>query len=51
MSFFSVRNAISIGIGGVMSLFGGRGKEQAQNNLLCENGDFLVQENGDFILI
>ncbi len=51
MSFLAARNAIGIGLGGILSLFGGRGEEQAQNNLLCENGDFLVQENGDFILI
>lgn len=51
MSFLAARNAIGIGLGGIISFFGGRGEEQAQNNLLCENGDFLVQENGDFILI
>lgn len=51
MSFLAARNAIGIGLGGIVSFFGGRGEEQAQNNLLCENGDFLVQENGDFILI
>ena len=51
MSFLAARNAIGIGLGGIISFFGGRGEEQAQNNLLCENGDFLVQENGDFILV
>lgn len=51
MSFLAARNAIGIGLGGIVSLFGGRGEEQAQDNLLCENGDFLVQENGDFILV
>ena len=53
MSFFGpdLRNAVAIGLGGIVSLFSGRADEQAQNNLLCENGDFLVQENGDFILI
>lgn len=51
MSFLAARNAIGIGLGGIISLFGGRGEEQAQSNLLCENGDFLVQENGDFILL
>lgn len=51
MSFLAARNAIGIGLGGIVSFFGGRGEEQAQNNLLCENGDFLVQENGDFILV
>lgn len=51
MSFLAARNAVSIGLGGIISLFGGRGDEQAQGNLLCENGDFLVQEDGSFILI
>lgn len=51
MSFLAARNAVGIGLGGIISLFGGRGSEQAVGNLLCENGDFLVQENGDFILI
>ena len=51
MSFLAARNAIGIGLGGIISFFGGRGEEQAQSNLLCENGDFLVQENGDFILL
>jgi hypothetical protein len=51
MSFLSARNAIGLSLGGIISLFGGRGEEQAQSNLLCENGDFLVQENGDFILL
>jgi len=51
MSFLAARNAVSIGLGGIISLFGGRGDEQAQGNLLCENGDSLVQEDGSFILI
>jgi hypothetical protein len=51
MSFLAVRNAVGIGLGGIITLFGGRSSEQAQSNLLCENGDFLVQENGDFILL
>lgn len=51
MSFLAVRNAVGIGLGGIISLFGGRASEVAQSNLLCENGDFLVQENGDFILL
>lgn len=51
MSFLAARNAIGIGLGGIISLFGGRASEVAQSNLLCENGDFLVQENGGFILL
>lgn len=51
MSFLATRNAIAIGLGGLISLFGGRGDEQAQGNLLCENGDNLVQEDGGLILL
>jgi hypothetical protein len=51
MSFLDVRNAVGIGLGGIISLFGGRGSEQAQSNLLAEDGDNLVQEDGGFILL
>ena len=51
MSFLAARNAIAVGIGGIVSLFGGRADEQAQSNLLCENGDNLVQEDGGLILL
>jgi len=51
MSFLAARNAISIGLGGILSLFGGRASEAAQSNLLCENGDNLVQEDGGLILL
>lgn len=53
MSYFGValRNAVAVGLGGVVSLFGGRSEEQAQSNLLCENGDNLVQEDGGLILL
>ena len=52
MSFSDgLRNAIGIGLGGIISLFGGRDSEQAVGDLLCENGDHLVQENGGLILL
>ncbi len=53
MSFFGpdLRNAVAIGLGGIVSLFSGRGEEQAQGDLLCENGDHLVQEDGGLILL
>jgi hypothetical protein len=51
MSFLAVRNAVGIGLGGIISLFGGRGSEQAQSNLLTESGANLVQEDGGFILL
>ena len=52
MSFgVALRNALGLGLGGIITLFGGRGDEQAQSNLLCENGDNLVQEDGGLILL
>lgn len=45
------RNSIAIGVGGMMSLFSGRADEQAQSNLLCENSDNLIQEDGGLILL
>jgi hypothetical protein len=51
MSFLAVRNAVSIGLGGIVTLFGGRLSEQAQGNLLTEAGDNLVQEDGGLILL
>jgi hypothetical protein len=52
MSFgVAFRNAVGLGLGGVISLFGGRGSEQAQSNLLTESGDNLVQEDGGLILL
>jgi hypothetical protein len=52
MSFgVAFRNAVGLGLGGVISLFGGRGSEQAQSNLLTESGDNLVQEDGGVILL
>ena len=52
MSFgVAFRNALGLGLGGIATLFGGRGDEQAQSNLLCENGDNLVQEDGGLILL
>jgi len=43
MSFLAARNAVAIGLGGIISLFGGRGNEQAEGNLLTESGDNLGQ--------
>lgn len=51
MSFLATRNAIGIGLGGIISFFGGRGEAQAQSNLLTESGDNLVQEDGGLILL
>jgi hypothetical protein len=52
MSFgVALRNSLALGLGGIVSLFSGRADEQAQSNLLCENGDNLVQEDGGLILL
>ena len=53
MSYFGVaiRNAVAIGLGGVVSLFSGYGRNNDLSNLLTESRDNLVQENGSFILI
>lgn len=51
MSFLAARNAIGIGLGGIISFFGGRSDEQAQSNLLTESGNNLVQEDGGLILL
>lgn len=51
MSFLAARNAIAIGLGGVISLFGGRSSEMAYSNLLTESGDNLVQEDGGLLLL
>ena len=46
-----VRNAIGLGLGGIISFFAGYGQDQALNNLATEADDNLVQENGSFILV
>jgi hypothetical protein len=51
MSFLDARNAVAIGLGGIITLFGGRLSEQAQSNLLTESNDNLVQEDGGLILL
>ena len=52
MSFgVALRNSLALGLGGSVSLFSGRASEQAQSNLLCENGDNLVQEDGGLIIL
>jgi hypothetical protein len=52
MSFgVGLRNAVGIGLGGVISLFTGYGRDQAYDNLATESGLNLVQEDGAFILV
>ena len=53
MSFFGpdLRNAVAIGLGGIISLFSGRGNDQALGDLLTESNDNLVQEDGGLLLL
>ena len=52
MSFgVAFRNAVGLGLGGIISLFGGQSNAQAQSNLLTESSDNLVQEDGGLILL
>lgn len=53
MSFFGValRNSLAIGLGGIVSLFSGRGHDQSQDDLLTEDNDNLVQEDSGLILL
>lgn len=48
----ALRNAVGIGLGGIATLFSGtRDSGSSVGNLLCENGDNLVQEDGGQILL
>ena len=53
MSFFGVplRNGVSIGLGSIISFLSGYAVATVQSNLLSENGDNLVQEDGGLILL
>jgi len=53
MSFgVALRNAVSIGLGGIATLFSGTfDNSLTVDNLLTESGAYLVQENGDYILL
>jgi hypothetical protein len=52
MSFFGIpiRNGVSIGLGSIISFLSGYADATVQNNLITENSDNLVQENGSLIL-
>ena len=52
MSFgIAFRNGIAIGLGSVVSLFSGYGRDQVFENLITEISDNLIQEDGSFILV
>jgi hypothetical protein len=52
MSYFGIpiRNGVAIGLGSIISFLSGYGTAAAQDNLLTESGNNLVQENGGLIL-
>lgn len=51
MSFLATRNAIAIGLGGIISLLGGKGTDLFTGSLLTESSNNLVQEDGGLILL
>ena len=55
MSFgVALRNALGLGLGGIATLLSGDINAiypPTGGNLLCENGDNLVQEDGGLILL
>jgi hypothetical protein len=53
MSFgVALRNSVAIGLAGIVTLFSGTQDSGASvGNLLCENGDNLVQEDDGQILL
>ena len=53
MSFgVALRNAVSIGLGGIVTLYSGTfDASLTVDNLLSESEANLVQENGDYILL
>ena len=47
-----LRNSVAIGLAGLVTLFSGtRDSGASVGNLLCENGDNLVQEDGGLLLL
>jgi hypothetical protein len=52
MSYFGIpiRNGVAIGLGSIISFLSGYGTAAVQNNLITENSDNLVQEDGGLIL-
>jgi len=52
MSFgVALRNALGLGLGGIVALFSGDHDDVIIGNLLCENSDNLVQEDNGLILL
>ena len=46
-----LRTGIALGLGNIATFFSGYGRDQELGNLITENNDNLVQENGSFIIV
>jgi hypothetical protein len=46
-----LRTGVAVGLGSIASFFSGYGRDQAENNLITEDGANLVQEDGGFIIV
>jgi hypothetical protein len=52
MSFgVALRNALGLGLGGIVALFSGDHEDVSFGDLLCEDGSNLVQEDNGLILL
>jgi hypothetical protein len=47
----ALRNGISLGLGSIISFLSGYADAVVQGDLLTENGDNLVQEDGGLLLL
>ena len=45
-----LRTGVAVGLGSIASFFSGYGRDQAENNLITESNNNLIQEDGSFIL-
>jgi hypothetical protein len=46
-----LRTGVAVGLGSIVSLFSGYGRDQELGNLITESNDNLVQEDGSFIVV
>lgn len=47
----ALANGIALGLGSIISFLSGYADATVQSNLLAENGDNLVQEDGGLLLL
>lgn len=47
----ALRNGVAVGLGNIVSLINGYGRDREFNNLTTESDANLVQEDGGFILV